>query len=136
MAIPIVLSFLIKMAAKVGIKKARQMVTKKYGKEALKNITKPKEKIKNITKPKEKIIKHQTELQRVKAQIKRDLAKKKTKADKFPKGKYKLVKAKDGSMVIVENKPTGYVIRNFRGKREPVYGKRIKPYKPYVPPKK
>ena len=91
MAIPIVLSFLIKMAAKVGIKKARQMVTKKYGKEALKNITK--------SKP----VKHKTELQRVKEQIARDLKKPKIKK---PTGK-----------------PTGYVIRNFRGKPEPTYGK-------------
>ena len=60
MAVPIILSFLVRMAAKVGIKKARQMATKKYGKEALKNITK--------SKPVKKV----TELQRVKAQIKRD----------------------------------------------------------------
>ena len=63
MAVPIILSFLVKMAAKVGIKKARQMATKKYGKEALKNITK--------SKP----VKHKTELQRVKEQIARDLKK-------------------------------------------------------------
>ena len=91
MAVPVILSFLVKMAAKVGIKKARQMATKKYGKEALKNITK--------SKP----VKHKTELQRVKEQIARDLKKPKIKK---PTGK-----------------PTGYTIRNFRGKPEPTYGK-------------
>jgi hypothetical protein len=94
MAVPVILSFLVKMAAKVGIKKARQMATKKYGKEALKNITK--------SKPVKKV----TELQRVKAQIKRDMLKPKVKT---PKGKI-----------------VGKVRRNY-GKWEPVYRKPKKP---------
>jgi len=65
MAVPIVLSFLVKMAARFGIAKARQMVVKKYGKDALRNITK---KVVTKSKPVKKV----TELQRVKAQIKRD----------------------------------------------------------------
>ena len=112
MAIPIVLSFLMKMAAKFGVKKARKMVTKKYGKDALKN----------ITKPKDKIVKHPTEFQRVKAQIKRDLAKKKVKTNNIPKGMYKMIRAKDGMPIIVKNKPIGYVSRNF-GKKVPYYTK-------------
>ena len=92
MAVPIILSFLVKMAAKVGIKKARQMATKKYGKEALKNITK--------SKP----VKNKTELQRVKEQIKRDKLNPRTK-------------------VKNTGKPTGSVVRNFRGRPEPTYGK-------------
>ena len=92
MAVPIILSFLVRMAAKFGIAKARKMAVKKYGKEALKNITK--------SKPVKKV----TELQRVKAQIKRD---------------------KLNPKIKVKNtgKPTGSVVRNFRGKPEPTYGK-------------
>ena len=92
MAVPVILSFLVKMAARLGnTTKAKDLALKKYGKEALKNITK--------SKP----VKHKTELQRVKEQIARDLKKPKTKK---PTGK-----------------PTGYTIRNFRGKPEPTYGK-------------
>ena len=81
MAIPVILSFLVKMAAKVGIKKARQMATKKYGKDSLKNITK--------SKPVKKV----TELQRVKAQIKRDKLNPRTKVKNTGTyGKQKLVR--------------------------------------------
>ena len=93
MAIPAVLSFLIRMAARLGnTTKAKDLALKKYGKEALKNITK--------SKPVKKV----TELQRVKAQIKRD---------------------KLNPKIKVKNtgKPTGSVVRNFRGKPEPTYGK-------------
>ena len=94
MAVPIILSFLVRMAAKFGIAKARKMAVKKYGKEALKNITK--------SKPVKKV----TELQRVKAQIKRDMLKPKVKT---PKGKI-----------------VGKVRRNY-GKWEPVHRKPKKP---------
>ena len=101
MAVPIILSFLVRMAAKVGIKKARQMATKKYGKEALKNITK--------SKPVKKV----TELQRVKAQIAKNLTKAKVK----PKGKksiYKMVRSKaDGMPVFVKKKVIGKSRGNF-----------------------
>ena len=93
MAISLILRFLATVAAKkISKKKAMSMASKKFGKEAVKKIT---------SKPKSKIVKHKTELQRVKEQIARDLAK--------PKGK------------VVKGKPTGYVIRNFRGKPEPTY---------------
>ena len=69
---------------------------KKYGKKKVIEATKK-------TVPKNKSVKHKTELQRVKEQIARDLKKPKTKK---PTGKI-----------------TGYTIRNFRGKKEPVFGK-------------
>jgi hypothetical protein len=63
---------------------------------------------KSLSKPVKKV----TELQRVKEQIARDMKKKKT---PNPRGK-----------------PTGSVVRNYRGKPEPTYstGKKYKPYKP------
>ena len=65
---------------------------------------------------KSKPVKKVTELQRVKAQIKRDKLNPRLK-----------VKAKGN--------PTGSVVRNYRGKPEPTYST-SKKYKPYVPPKK
>ena len=81
---------------------------KKFGKSAVSKATKK-------TVPKSKPVKKVTELQRVKEQIARDMKKKKT---PNPKGK-----------------PTGSVVRNYRGKPEPTYSTGKK-YKPYVPPKK
>ena len=101
MAVPIILSFLVRMAAKFGIAKARKMAVKKYGKEALKNITK--------SKPVKKV----TELQRVKAQITKNLAKSKVKP-KVKKSIYKMVRSKaDGMPVFVKRKVIGKSRSNF-----------------------
>lgn len=96
MALPIILAFIARMGLKHTAKKAIKMAVDKFGKSAVSKATKK-------TVPKNKSVKHKTELQRVKEQIARDLKKPKTKK---PTGKI-----------------TGYTIRNFRGKKEPVFGK-------------
>ena len=111
---------ILRFIAQFGIRAA----SKKFGSKAIKEVVK-----KSGKKPKSKIIKHKSELQRVKEQIARDLSKGKVKKERIPKGMYKLVKAKDGMPVWVKQKPIGYVSRNF-GKKVPYYTKKIKPKKP------
>ena len=106
---------ILRFIAQFGLRAAK----KKFGSKAIKEIVK---------KPKSKIVKHQTELQRVKEQIARDLSKVKVKKERIPKGMYKFVTAKDGMKVWVKQKPIGYVSRNF-GKKVPYYTK-PKPKKP------
>ena len=84
-----------------GIKKA----IKKFGK---KKVTEATKKVVPKTKP----VKHKTELERVRKSAAENL--KKFQAKLFGKAKPE---------VKPKGKITGYTIRNFRGKKEPVFGK-------------
>ena len=92
---------ILRFILKFGIKKA----IKKYGKSAVSKATK-----KPV--PKSKPVKHKTELQRVKAQIAKDL--KKPTIKKSEKSIYKIVKSKkDGMPVWVKKKIIGKSRSNF-----------------------
>jgi hypothetical protein len=116
------LKILMLMVTKFGKTKGFAKFIAKHGKKSFDRIqtklgpnTKFSEKTTKKSVTKSKPVKKVTEAQRVKEQIARDLKKKKT---PNPRGK-----------------PTGSVVRNYRGKAEPTY-QAGKKYKPYVPPRK
>ena len=113
-----------------GIKAA----VKKYGKAAIMRIAKNHGLIKKSA---EKVIPKKVGLT-AKEMAKRDLMLEKKKAaialKKF-QAKHGITKTSTKKTPNPRGKPTGSVVRNYRGKPEPTYST-SKKYKPYVPPKK
>ncbi len=122
MALPIILAFIARMGLKHTAKKAIKMAVDKFGKSAVSKATKK-------TVPKSKPVKKVTELQRVKAQIKRDRLNPRIKV-KEPTGKdiigkvsqnygkprpYGLTKAqKDGIAYLNATRGPGHTLKDLK----------------------